>query len=144
MRQNRSIPSAVVVPVLIYPDVRAAVAWLTDAFGFAERVQIGEDHRSQMNVGEGGAIIIGDVRRDRVPPRPGEATHSVLVRVDDVRGHCSRAREHGAEILEEPHDFEYGERQYAAADPWGHRWTFSETLEDVHPESWGGTLKIRG
>jgi uncharacterized glyoxalase superfamily protein PhnB len=40
----------------------------------------------------------------------------------------------------EPTDFEYGERQYAAEDPAGHRWTFSETLEDVAPEAWGGTL----
>ena len=34
MKPNRSIPSATVVPVLIYPDVRAAVAWLEAAFGF--------------------------------------------------------------------------------------------------------------
>ena len=140
MRANRSMPSATVIPVLIYPDVREAVGWLSTAFGFVERVQIGENHRSQMNVGEGGAVIIGDVRYDRVPPRPGEATHSVTVRVDDVNGHCACAREHGAEILMEPTDFEYGERQYTAADPAGHQWTFSETLEDVHPESWGGAL----
>ena len=138
MRQNRSIPSATVIPVLIYPDVREAVAWLTVAFGFVERVQIGEDHRSQMSVGEGGAVIIGDVRYDRVPPRAGESPHSVMVRVDYVNSHLARAREHGAEIRMEPVDFEYGERQYEAADPWGHQWTFSETLEDVHPESWGG------
>jgi hypothetical protein len=36
--------------------------------------------------------------------------------------------------------FEYGERQYTAADPAGHQWTFSETLDDVDPASWGGTL----
>ena len=140
MRPNRSIPSATVIPVLIYPDVREAVAWLSAAFGFVERVQIGEDHRSQMSVGEGGAVIIGDVRYDRVPPRPGESTHSVMVRVDDVNSHLARARENGAEIRMEPVDFEYGERQYEAADPWGHQWTFSETLDDVHPESWGGIL----
>jgi len=139
VRPNRSIPSATVIPVLIYPDVREAVAWLSAAFGFVERVQIGENHRSQMSVGQGGAVIIGDVRYDRVPPRPGEMTHSVMVRVEDVNGHLARAREHGAEIRMEPVDFEYGERQYEAADPWGHQWTFSETLEDVHPESWGGT-----
>jgi hypothetical protein len=40
----------------------------------------------------------------------------------------------------EPTDFEYGERQYLAEDPVGDRWTFSETLEDVAPEAWGGTL----
>ena len=142
MRPNRSIPSATVIPVLIYPDVREAVAWLTAAFGFQERVKIGEDHRSQMKVGDDGAVIIGDVRHDRVPPRPGESTHSVVVRVEDAKAHCERAREHGARILMEPTDFEYGERQYEAADFADHRWTFSETLEDVHPETWGGELKL--
>ena len=128
--------------MLIYPDVREAVAWLTAAFGFEERLKIGEDHRSQMNVGDGGAVILGDVRHDRVPPREGESTHSVMVRVEDAKAHCERAREHGARILMEPRDFEYGERQYEAADFAGHRWTFSETLEDVHPETWGGELLI--
>ena len=139
MKPNRSIPSAQVIPVLIYPDVRAAVAWLDDVFGFTERVKIGEDHRSQLRFGDG-AVIVGDVRHDRVPPRPGEATHSVMVRVDDAKAHCEHARNHGARILMEPTDFEYGERQYTAEDLAGHQWTFSETLEDVHPESWGGEL----
>jgi len=139
MRSNRSIPSATVIPVLIYPDVREAVAWLEQAFGFVERVRIGEDHRSQLKVGDG-AVIVGDVRRERRPPRPGEVTHSVMVRVDDVAAHCEHARANGARILMEPVDFEYGERQYEAEDPFGHRWTFSETLDDIAPEDWGGIL----
>jgi uncharacterized glyoxalase superfamily protein PhnB len=60
--------------------------------------------------------------------------------VDDARAHCERARAAGARIVMEPTDFEYGERQYAAEDPAGHRWTFSETLADVDPAEWGGTL----
>jgi len=143
LRANRSIPAAVVIPVLIYPDVREAVAWLEAAFGFVERLQIGESHRSQLSVGDG-AVIAADVRNDRRPPRAGEVTHSVLVRVEDVSAHCGRARKHGARILMEPTDFEYGERQYAAADLAGHEWTFSETLDDVHPEQWGGTLVLPG
>ena len=127
--------------MLIYPDVRAAVSWLTQAFGFVERLQIGEDHRSQMNVGEGGAVIIGDVRSDRVAPRPGEFTHAVLVRIGDAAAHCQRAQAEGAKILEEPTDHVYGERQYTAEDPWGHRWTFSQTLADVDPVDWGGILR---
>jgi uncharacterized glyoxalase superfamily protein PhnB len=137
VQTNRSIPRSAVIPVLIYPDVRQAVAWLTDAFGFAERVRIGENHRSQLSFGDG-AVIVGDVRHDRRPPRPGEVTHSVVVRVDAVDVHCERAREQGATILMEPTDFEYGERQYTAEDPAGHQWTFSETLRDVAPEEWGG------
>jgi len=137
MKANRSIPQATIVPVLIYPDVRAAVAFLTTAFGFQERVRIGEDHRSQLNYGDGG-LIVGDVRHDRQPPQPGVVTHQVMVRVEDARAHCEHARAHGARILMEPTDFEYGERQYHAEDPFGHQWTFSETLADVHPEEWGG------
>ena len=129
--------------MLIYPDVREAVAWLSAAFGFVERLQIGESHRSQLNVGDGGALIVGDVRHDRRPPRAGEVTHSVTVRVDDVNAHCARARAHGAKILMEPVDWEYGERQYEAEDPAGHQWTFSQTLADVDPDTWGGTLLIR-
>ena len=139
MKPNRSIPSTVVIPVLIYADVREAVAWLSAAFGFVERLQIGESHRSQLSFGDG-AVIAADVRGDRRPPRPGEATSSVLVRVDDAAAHCERARAHGARILMEPTDFEYGERQYAAEDLGGHRWTFSETLADVDPAEWGGKL----
>ncbi|MEA2505937.1 MAG: hypothetical protein QOH48_555 [Actinomycetota bacterium] len=139
MKPNRSIPSAVVIPVLVYPDVREAVVWLSTAFGFEERLQIGENHRSQLRVGDG-AVIVADVRGEQRPPRSGESTHSVMVRVDDVRAHCERARSHGAHILMEPTDFEYGERQYAAEDPVGHRWTFSETLDDVDPQDWGGKL----
>lgn len=139
VKRNRSIPSATVIPVLIYPDVREAVLWLERVFGFAERVQIGENHRSQLRFGDG-AVIVGDVRNDRRPPRAGEATHSVMVRVEDAQAHCERARANGARILMEPTDFEYGERQYSAEDLAGHRWTFSQTLADVAPEEWGGIL----
>lgn len=137
MKANRSIPAATVVPVLTYPDVREAVAWLSAAYGFAERVKIGEDHRAQLRVGDG-AVIVADVRGDRHPPHSGDVTHTVLVRVDDARAHCERARGHGARIRMEPTDFEYGERQYEAEDPTGHVWLFSETLADVAPEQWGG------
>jgi uncharacterized glyoxalase superfamily protein PhnB len=138
MKSNRSIPPSTVIPVLYYPDVRAAVAWLSAAFGLRERVQIGESHRSQMMIGDG-AVILGDIRYDRRPPRAGEVTHGVMVRVEDARAHCERARANGAAIIDELRDFEYGERQYTAADLAGHQWTFTETLADIEPESWGGT-----
>ncbi len=139
LKHNRSVPTPTVIPVLIYPDVRAAVAWLSGAFGFVERIRIGENHRSQLSVGDG-AVIVGDVRGERRPPRPGEATHSVMVRIDDVRAHFERSKSYGAHIIAEPADFEFGERQYTVEDLAGHRWTFSETLADVDPEEWGGTV----
>jgi uncharacterized glyoxalase superfamily protein PhnB len=137
MRSNRSAPAATVIPVLSYPDVRAAVAWLTAAFGFEERVRIGADHRSQMQFGDG-ELIIADTGSERTAPVPHQVVASVMVRVDDARAHCAHARAHGAVILMEPTDYEYGERQYRADDLAGHQWTFTETLADVAPEEWGG------
>ncbi len=137
MMPNRSVPSSTVIPVLTYPDVGAAVAWLTAAFGFAERLRIPDNHRSQVRVGDGD-LIVADVRGSRQPPQPGVVSQSVMVRVADARAHCEQARAHGAQIIMEPTDFQYGERQYTAQDLAGHQWTFTQTLADVAPEEWGG------
>ena len=137
MKSNRSIPQATVIPVLVYPDVRASVDWLRAAFGFVERVRIGKAHRAQLKLGDG-AVIVADVRAEQRPPRPAEVTHSVVLRVDDANAVFARAKASGATVVMEPTDFEYGERQAAVNDPWGHRWTLSETLRDVAPEEWGG------
>jgi uncharacterized glyoxalase superfamily protein PhnB len=40
----------------------------------------------------------------------------------------------------EPTTFEYGERQCTVDDYAGHRWTLSESVDDVAPEAWGGVL----
>jgi uncharacterized glyoxalase superfamily protein PhnB len=139
MRPNRSIPSTTVIPVLVYPDVRAAVAWLTEVFGFTERLRIGEDHRAQMRIGTDGAVIVADTSGDlRRPPSPGPYTHLVKVRVEDVDAQFERIRAHGAWVIEEPTDRPYGEREMAVEDLAGHRWEFTQTMRDVAPEEWGG------
>ena len=138
MATNRSAPAAAVVPVLVYPDVRAAVDWLVDVFGFIEHVWIGPNHRAQLGTPGGGAVIVADERGERRPPRAGEETARVMVRVGDVHAHYEHALERGATILLDPTDWPYGERQYEAQDAFGHRWTFSQTIADVAPEAWGG------
>lgn len=143
MKLSRSVPKATVIPVLTYPDVREAVSWLEEAFGFEERVQIGEGHRSQLSFGDG-AVIVGEVQPHRALPTAGGSSQSVMVRVEDVNAHCERARAAGATILREPTDFPYGERQYNARDFAGHEWTFTQTLRDVSPEEWGGISKNGG
>jgi uncharacterized glyoxalase superfamily protein PhnB len=138
MQRNRSIPAAVVVPVLVYPDVRQAVVWLGAAFGFEERVRIGEGHRAQLAFGDGGGLIVADVRRDQQPPRADERTHTVMLRVDDVDAAHARALAQGATAVNEPTTYEYGERQSTLDDYAGHRWTLSQTVADTAPEEWGG------
>ena len=139
MLTNRSAPPATVTPVLIYPDVRAAVAWLESAFGYQERVRIGEAHRAQLRVGSDGAIVVADVRGDQVPPTEGLVTHLIKVRVADVDAGFERARDFGARVLQEPTTYEYGERSCVLEDLGGHRWELTQTVRDVEPEEWGGS-----
>jgi uncharacterized glyoxalase superfamily protein PhnB len=135
---NRSAPPDTVTPVLVYPDVGAAVAWLESAFGFEERVRIGEDHRSQLRVGGDGAVVVADVGGERAVPTTGVVTHLIKVRVADVDAAFARARDFGARVLREPHTWEYGERSCEFEDLAGHRWELTQTVRDVDPAEWGG------
>ena len=137
MRTNRSAPLGPVIPELAYPDVGAAVDWLVGVLGFVERVRIGPGHLAQLSFGEG-SLIVADVGYGRSAPTREESSQSVMLRVDDVAAICDSVRKHGGEIVREPHDFPYGERQCTIRDPAGHRWTLTQTLHDVAPEEWGG------
>jgi uncharacterized glyoxalase superfamily protein PhnB len=139
MLTNRSAPPATVTPVLVYPDVRAAVDWLAAAFGFEERVRIGDSHRAQLRVGVDGAVVVAEVGGDRVAPDGGGVSHIVKVRVPDVDAAFARARDRGARVVEELTTWEYGERSGVLEDIGGHRWELTQTVRDVLPEEWGGT-----
>jgi uncharacterized glyoxalase superfamily protein PhnB len=131
MNMNRSMPPSVIIPELPYTDVRETVNWLCRAFGFKERLRIG-DHRAQLSFGKGSLVV---TQRDGT-----DASFSVMVRVTDVDSHHERARQAGAQIVSPPSDYPYGERQYTVKDPDDHRWTFSQTISDVDPKTWGGIL----
>ena len=131
MLTNRSMPRCTVIPELGYPDVGEAVEWLCSAFGFTLRLRIA-NHRAQLNVGEG-AVVVTQQHSSK------DVAHAVMVRVEDVNRHHERAKQRGARILGAPTDHPYGERQYTVQDPGGHHWTFSQSIADVDPETWGGT-----
>jgi uncharacterized glyoxalase superfamily protein PhnB len=128
------MPPAQVIPELAYPDVGAAVEWLCKAFGFSLRLRIG-DHRAQLEVGSGAVIV-----RSGAAAGEADSSHSVMVRVENVDEHYTKAVAAGAKTSGTPTTYPYGERQYAAQDPSGHWWVFSQSVEDVPPSQWGGEL----
>lgn len=135
MQANRSIPDIVVLAELAYPDVAVAANWLCRVFGFAVRLRIA-DHRVQLNVSGGGALI---VKQGEVSPESC-ASHSVMVRVEDVDAHHAQAVAAGAQVGGAPATYPFGERQYGARDFAGHHWVFTQSVADVDPASWGGEL----
>ena len=132
MLKNRSMPPGEIIPEMPYADVRQAVDWLCSRFGFVERLRIG-DHRAQLAFGQGSIVITEG------GSEPG-AGFAVIVRVANADEHCERAARMGARIISPPADYPYGERQYTAQDPGDHRWTFSQTIQDVDPREWGGRI----
>ena len=139
MLKNRSAPHARVVPVLTVHDVRAAVAWYGEVFGFVEHVRIGDGHRAQLGLaGNSPAeLIVAEVRPGRRLPIA-DRSHQVMLKVEDARTVFAVAAARGAVETAPLHDWEYGERQAAFIDPFGHEWVLTQTLVDTAPEQWGG------
>jgi len=130
MLRNRSMPEADVIPVLAYDNLREAADWLCRAFGFSPRLWIG-DHRVQLQVGNGAIVLVRAVQ-----PMATTKGENIMVRVKDVDGHHERADAAGAEIIDVPVTFPYGERQYSCRDIEGHVWTFSQSVADIDPSTW--------
>jgi uncharacterized glyoxalase superfamily protein PhnB len=129
MGANRSMPPGVFIPEIPYTDIIEAADWLCRAFGFRKRLQIG-NHRVQLTFGDGSMVAIERHGTD--------GPSSVMVHVEDVDSHYKQAISVGARIINPPTDYPFGERQYTVEDIGGHRWTFSQTIADVDPASWGG------
>jgi uncharacterized glyoxalase superfamily protein PhnB len=128
MITNRSMPPGVIIPELPYKDVGEAAAWLCQAFGFKERLRIG-NHRCQLTFGQGSVVVI---------ERTESGSSSVLVHVNDVDRHYERTKQFGTRIINPPTNYPFGERQYTAEDLGGHHWTFSQSIADIDPKTWGG------
>jgi len=136
---NRSMPPGTIIPELVYPDLAAAVAWLGTTFGFRERLRI-SNHRSQIIVGADAAMVVVQATMPATRAAHPAQTHVLMVRVEDVDRHYAHVAQCGAQIISPPTDFPYGERQYTVEDLAGRRWTFTQSIADVDPQDWGGTL----
>ncbi len=129
-----------VVPYLTYRDAPAALEFLCKAFGFEERFRLPmpDGRLGHAEIGyQDNVLMLASAFPEMGLASPSELTglHAqVLCYVDDVDAHFARAREAGATIEAEPQDQFYGDRNYRAVDPEGHRWIFATHVRDVAPE----------
>jgi len=123
-----------ITPYLYYADVRAALQWLTKAFGFTRygTQMTGTDgtvNHAAMQFRDAVVMMGGPGTKYKNPRRLGQATQSLYVMVDNVDKHFARARKCGGKVLEEPTDTEYGHRRYGIEDPEGHQWYFAQEIK---------------
>ena len=127
-----------ITPYLYYEDVPAMLEWLARAFGFRERTRLtgpeGEIVHAELEWAEGLVMVGRPSAEYRNPRNLGQVTTSLYVYVDAVDELFRRAKEAGADVIEEPCDQSYGDRRCGVLDPEGHEWYFAQHVRDV-PES---------
>lgn len=135
------MPPGIIIPELVYDDLDEAVKWLCDTLGFQERLRIG-NHRSQLVFGEASIIAIAGDTASIIRTETSEkaVTHSIMVRVENVDQHYAHVKAQGGKITNHPTTYPYGERQYTVEDIAGRNWTFSQSITDADPETWGSKL----
>jgi uncharacterized glyoxalase superfamily protein PhnB len=121
-----------ITPYLLYEDVDAAIQWLARAFGFREVRRTtggaGGVHAELEIDADGTRIYVGQPPPGYRNPRKVGGTTLMYVVVDDVDAHHARAKEVGAEIVEEPTDTPFEHRRYTCDDPEGHEWSFASPI----------------
>jgi uncharacterized glyoxalase superfamily protein PhnB len=123
-------PPPQVWPTLRAHDARALIRFLVDIVGFEETAVYGEGdvvHHAELSWPPGGGIMLGSVRNDDANPeaRPTDPGHfSAYVVVDEPDALCERIRASGATVTTEPHDTDYGSRDFGIDDPEGNHWYF--------------------
>lgn len=130
-------PAQIAYPYLAYADAPAAIDFLCDAFGFAERFRHpmpdGRLGHAELEL-EGGVVMLASVFPEMgfSSPRDLEGIHTqVYWHVEDVDAHFERAKAAGAVIAAEPIDEGHGARIYRAVDPEGHRWIFATPVGEA-------------
>jgi uncharacterized glyoxalase superfamily protein PhnB len=120
-------------PCLNFHDAEAARRFLTEVFGFTERLTVRDGSETtivhaELRWPEGGGVIYGDktssgaLKKDVPEPVPG--TQWLYIVTADPDAVHKRAVDAGARIVRGPEDTDYGSRNVTIADPEGNSWTF--------------------
>jgi uncharacterized glyoxalase superfamily protein PhnB len=130
----------VVVPLLAYDDLGAALEWLARVFGFAETLRFEDEHRvvrwAEMRIGRGYLMLSNPVLPLQ-SQRPARGAARTIVFVDDAEAHRRRTVDLRGLPATAVTDKPEGLREYDALDLEGNVWTFSQHLADVEAAAWG-------
>ncbi|HKP63586.1 MAG TPA: VOC family protein [Polyangiales bacterium] len=120
-----------IIPILRYRDAPAAITFLTQAFGFEQRLVVpgkepGKVVHAQLTFGS--RMLMLSTHEGRQAPgakhEAGDYTNAIYVVVDDADAHHARAIAAGAKITSPLEDWDHGGRGYMCEDCEGHVWSF--------------------
>lgn len=123
------------IPILRYGDAEAAIHWLCAAFGFEVFLEVpGPDGRIEHArlVLADNMIMLASLGREgrfeggfKLPASAGGVTQVTSLVVPDPDRIYRTALAHGAVVIDELRDFEFGGRLFTCTDLESHVWVFS-------------------
>jgi len=118
-----------VIPVVPYRDIRRAHDFLVTVLGFTSGGVVDDGNgavvHAEVQAGDR-RIWLHAAQPDLAPPAgAGPASAGLVVQVADVDAHFTHAKASGADIVGEPRDQDYGQREYGVRDSEGHSWWFA-------------------
>lgn len=122
---GRGTGAPTLFPEVHYREPRAALTFLTDAFGFAKTLDVPTPDGGLLHAElrlEHGFVLVATLAA--AGSEWAETTQLVCAHVTDPDQHFLRARAGGATIVNEPEDTPYGARHYVARDLDGFVWLF--------------------
>lgn len=126
-------PRPAALPYLTVAGARDAIDWYVDALGAAvvgEPIVMDDGRIGHAELAlAGGVIYLADEYPEigLKAPAPQATSVSLMLTVADTDATLRRARERGATVAREPYE-NYGTRNAAIIDPFGHRWMLSGPL----------------
>lgn len=128
--------TATIIPGRRYRDALGMIDWLCSAFGFEKHAVYADGkvvQHAQLTFGNG-MIMLGSVDngsasgKRMVQPDEigGRETQSSYVIVADCAAHYARAKDAGAQIVDELETKDYGGSGYSCRDPEGYLWSFGD------------------
>ena len=138
MTETIAIEAPRIFPTMRCKDAEAMIRWLGQAFGFTEHfVHRGGGVIEHAQLALGSSILMLGQHRDdaygkMIGDIGGRRTDSLYVAVADPDALYKRAKSAGAKIEMEPHDTDYGSRDFACRDPEGNLWSFGTYWPKAH------------
>lgn len=123
-------PHAAALPYLTVANARDAIAWYVEAFGATVldapfEMDDGRIGHAELAIGDGVLYLADEYPEIGLrAPAPQSVSVSLMLRVGDTDAILERARQLRAEVQREPYE-NYGARNAAIIDPFGHRWMLS-------------------
>lgn len=126
-----------ITPYLCVDDGAAAIDFYCDVFGATEITRFAEDSgrigHAELRIGDVSIYLSDEYPEIGVvsPSTLGGSALTLYLTIADVDDVFARAVAAGAAGLEPPADAADGDRRGTLRDPFGHRWTIAERVEDV-------------